>query len=196
MNSAVILAAGESSRMENSPKANLLYRNKTFLENLVVVFQDAGIDPIIVVLGAHVDEVKKNHVNLPVEFIVNTNYQEGQLSSIKESLKLISAESELMIVHLVDHPLIQSNTIMSILFKRTETNASVIIPTYENRRGHPVLFGKEVFSELQNASIHVGAREVVWNHKDDLKEVATNDRGILININSPEEYRKWCENEL
>ena len=196
MNSAVILAAGESSRMENSPKANLLYRNKTFLENLVVVFQDAGIDSIIVVLGAHVDEVKKNHVNLPVEFIVNTNYQEGQLSSIKESLKLISAESELMIVHLVDHPLIQSNTIMSILFKRTETNASVIIPTYENRRGHPVLFGKEVFSELQNASIHVGAREVVWNHKDDLKEVATNDRGILININSPEEYRKWCENEL
>ncbi len=196
MNTAVILAAGESSRMENSPKANLLYRNKTFLENLVVVFQDAGIDSIIVVLGAHVDEVKKNHVNLPVEFIVNTNYQEGQLSSIKESLKLISAESELMIVHLVDHPLIQSNTIISILFKRTETNASVIIPTYENRRGHPVLFGKEVFSELQNASIHVGAREVVWNHKDDLKEVATNDRGILININSPEEYRKWCENEL
>ncbi len=195
MNTAVILAAGESSRMENSPKANLLYRNKTFLENLVVVFQGAGIDSIVVVLGAHVDEVKKNHVKLPVKFIVNANYQEGQLSSIKESLKVISAESELIIVHLVDHPLIQSNTIMLILSKRTETNASVIIPTYEKRRGHPVLFGKEVFSELQNASNHVGAREVVWNHKDDLKEVATNDRGILININTPEEYRKWCEHE-
>ena len=196
MNSAVILAAGESRRMQNSPKANLVYQGRTFLNHIVSIMNKAGIGQIIVVLGCHIDSVKEQHASLPVKFIVNSEYKSGQLSSIKASLKVISGDTKNLIVHPVDHPLIQTSTVKALLSTRQNTNAPVVIPVYRKIRGHPVLFGSEVFQELADASPDVGAREVVWDHNNDFKEVSTDDEGILININTHEDYEKWCNKEL
>lgn len=195
MNLAVILAAGESRRMQNFPKANLFYQGKTFLTHIVSVMQNAGIDHIIVVLGCHIDSVKEKHSSLPVKFIINSGYKRGQLSSIKASLKEVSSDINNLIVHLVDHPLIQTSTVKALLSTRENSSAPIIIPVFRRKRGHPVLFGREVFQELADASLDVGARAVVWGHKNDLKEIFTDDEGILININTYEDYEKWCKNK-
>ena len=196
MNLAVILAAGESRRMQNFPKANLNYQGKTFLAHIVSVMQNAGVDQIFVVLGCHINSVKEQHSSLPVKFIVNSEYKNGQLSSIKASLKAVSNDINNLIVHLIDHPLIQTSTVKTLLSTRKSTHAPIIIPVCRNKRGHPVLFGREVFQELAGASQDVGAREVVWSHKNDLVEVFTDDEGIIININTPEDYEKWCKKKL
>lgn len=193
MTIAVILAAGESSRMGSNPKANLLYKNKTFLSNIVDTFYRSGLDKVLAVVGKDAEIIKEVNRDLHVEFLTNKEYKKGQLSSIKVSLEHIPQTCESIIIHLVDHPLIQTETVSAILAARISAKAPVIIPVYEKKRGHPVLFGREVFDDLRNAPLDVGARSVVWKHASNIQEISTNDVGITLNVNTPELYQKWCQ---
>lgn len=192
MTIAVILAAGESSRMGSNPKANLIYKNKTFLSNIVDTFYNSGLEKVFAVVGKDADIIKEVNKDLKVEFLTNKEYKKGQLSSIKVSLEHIPQTCDSIIIHLVDHPLILTETVTAILEARNTTKAPVLIPIYEKKRGHPVLFGREVFDDLRNSPLDVGARSVVWKHAQNLKEISTHDVGIILNINTPELYQKWC----
>ena len=193
MTIAVILSAGESSRMESNPKANLLFNDKTFLSIIADIFYKAGLGKIYVVVGKDAELIKKANKDLDVEFLTNKEYKKGQLSSIKVSLEHIPKTCDSIMIHLVDHPLIQKKTVKTILTARKSTNAPVIIPVFKGKRGHPVLFGSEVFDDLKSAPMDVGARSVVWKYAKNVHEIATDDQGILLNINTPELYQKWCQ---
>ena len=106
MISGIVLAAGESRRM-GSPKALLDYQGRTFIENICDAFVTAGVDELIVVLGAHEHEEKiraavPDHRMLQVT--LNPRHRLGQLSSLMAGIHALSSESEAAVVNLVDHP--------------------------------------------------------------------------------------------
>ena len=110
MISGIVLAGGESRRM-GSPKALLDYHGRTFIENICNAFVTAGVDELIVVLGAHEHEEKiraavPDHLTLQVR--VNPRHRLGQLSSLMVGIYALSSESEAAVVNLVDHPLVLS----------------------------------------------------------------------------------------
>jgi len=193
MIAALILAAGESKRMNDFPKANLLIGDKTFLTTIVDVMHSAGINQVYVVLGKDADRIKKKNPNLDVTYVINKEYKKGQLSSIQAVLEVIPRILDSLIIDLVDHPLIKVSTVQSLIKARRTIKVPIIIPTYHEKRGHPVLFGREVFNQLMEAPMDIGARAVVWNNQDALHEIETEDIGIVVDINTPEDYTKWCE---
>jgi molybdenum cofactor cytidylyltransferase len=94
------------------------------------------------------------------------------------------------LVCLVDHPAIASAVIRPLLERLQETSRPILIPTCQGRRGHPVLFHRSLFRELLEAPLEQGARAVVWRHAAEVEEVETGEKGILLDVDRPEDYQE------
>ncbi len=195
MVAALILAAGESSRM-GQDKALLAYHGGTFLESILRTLREAAIARIAVVLGHHASEIQEA-VNLAgAEVVLNPNYHRGQTSSLQMGLKALETEEvEAVVLCLVDHPEISARTVRQIVAAFRDSGAPVVIPTYRGRRGHPVLIGRQLFDELQALGPEAGANKVVRRHREATKFVEVDDPGILLDIDDPESYRRLTKGE-
>ncbi len=191
MISGILLAAGESRRM-GSPKALLLYQGRTFIERICTAFLTAGVDELIVVLGARAAELRQalpTHPSLrPVE---NSRYFQGQLSSLTTGIGALSPESEAAVVNLVDHPLVTAETIKALIDSFRAAPLPILIASYHGRRGHPVLFSSQVYGEILAAPLDQGAKVVVRKDPSRVREIQLDDPGILADIDTPEDYSRY-----
>ncbi len=183
MLAAVILAAGESSRM-GSPKALLSYRGRPFLEHLLEVTRQPRVGLTRVVLGATADQIQSQFQIDPRMLVVNPNWRQGQLSSLQAALRsLPAAITDGILLCLVDHPLITRELIEELVEKFYATGKLIVLPIHNGRRGHPVIFSSQLYPELLAAPVELGARAVVRAHVGDLLEVPTVEEGVVLNLN-------------
>jgi molybdenum cofactor cytidylyltransferase len=191
MVSAIILSAGASGRM-GSPKALLKIGKKTFLQHIIEILTNQSIKQIHVVLGADADEIKPSIAGLSVNVIVNYQWQNGQLSSLIAGLDAIhETQATGVLVWPVDHPIVSGIVINEMINAFENHPDTIIIPKYDERRGHPVIFPQSIFNDLRSAPLNEGARSVVRGNEDMVYEVDTGEEGILINIDTPEYYEKY-----
>ena len=185
MLAAVILSAGASSRM-GRPKALLPYREGTFLGHLIDVTRDPRIGVTRVVLGAGAEEIRAAAKLDPSLVALNKEWEKGQLSSIRAGLRsLEGTEIDGIVLCPVDHPLVSARLVGELVARFYEGKKTIVLPTFNGRRGHPAIFSKTLFGELLAAPVDKGARAVVWAHAGDVLEVPTEEEGILLNINDP-----------
>ena len=186
MLAAVILAAGESSRM-GSPKALLTYQGRPFLEHLLEVTRHPSVGLTRVVLGANAEDIGK-HLRLDsTAVVVNPEWQRGQLSSVQAAVRSLPAGgTDGILLCLVDHPLITATLVGELVEKFYSSGKLIVLPTFKSRRGHPVIFSSRLYEELLNAPIETGARSVVWAHSAEVLEVPTFEQGVVLNLNDPE----------
>ena len=185
----IVLAAGASSRM-GADKALLRWGERTFLEHLRAVLRAAGAEPIHVAAGANAATLEQAVALALGELVVNPAWKQGQLSSLLAGLDSLASQTDAAIVCLVDHPCVSSRLLRSLMEKFRETRRPIVLPTYQGRRGHPVLFAAALFDELRAAPLSVGARFVVHQHIADVLEVPTDEEGILLNTNDPAAYER------
>jgi molybdenum cofactor cytidylyltransferase len=189
MLAAVVLSGGASRRM-GSPKALLSYQGRPFLEHLLDVARHPKIGLRRVVLGANAEPIAKE-VNLALdEIVINEQWEKGQLSSIHAALRSLPAQTDGIILLLIDHPLISSVLVGELIDSFYNSGKSIVLPVYEGRRGHPVIFSSALYQELMNAPLATGARSVVWAHAGDVQIVQTNEEGCVLNLNDPDTLRK------
>jgi molybdenum cofactor cytidylyltransferase len=188
---AVILSAGESSRM-GRPKALLPIDGQTFVERIVTTLKRTPVGKVVVVLGHDADEMKRRIEDLPVEIVVNPDYKLGQLSSLQAAVRYLQMDVSCdgILVHLVDHPYINSALVDLMIQRFYETKKLILVPRCRGKRGHPVIFSRELFAELLAASMDQGAKAVVNAHRDETLEIETEDEGITLDIDTPELYRR------
>ena len=193
---AVILSAGESSRM-GRPKALLPINGQTFIEKIVGALKQTSVGKIIVVLGHSAAEMKPRIEHLPVEILINSDYKLGQLSSLQVAVRNLekTADCDGMLVHLVDNPYIDAKLVENMIDRFRATGKLIVVPLHGTRRGHPVLFSRKLFGELLAAPIDQGAKAVVNAHRDDTLEIDTEDVGITLDIDTPELYRQYVKGE-
>jgi molybdenum cofactor cytidylyltransferase len=187
MLSAVILSGGASQRM-GSPKALLPYQGRPFLEHLIAVTSHPKIGARRIVLGAHA-ELIADAVRLAAdEVVINGEWEKGQLSSIKAGIRSLPAGTDGMILCLIDHPLISATLVDELIerFYLGSTPPPIVLPIYQRKRGHPVIFSSGVYEELMTAPLEQGARSVVWAHAGEVAEVVTLEQGCVLNLNDPE----------
>jgi molybdenum cofactor cytidylyltransferase len=191
MIAAVILSAGESSRM-GRPKALLPIDGQTFIEKIVEALRQAGLEKIIVVIGHNAEGMRQRIAHLPVTILINPDYKDGQLSSLQVAVRHLATDENCrgMLVHLVDHPYIDAG-LVSLLIRRFEDSGKPIaVPRFRGKRGHPVIFASSLFDELLDAPIDQGAKAVVNAHRNETLEMDTEDEGITLDIDTPELYRQ------
>jgi len=187
---AVILSAGASSRM-GRPKALLPYREGTFLEHLIEVTRDPRIGVTRVVLGAGADVIRTVAALDSSVVVLNPNWEQGQLSSIRAGLRSLEGiDVDGIILCPVDHPLVSARLVSDLVERFYLNKKAIVLPTYNTRRGHPVIFSKTLFGELLAAPEEKGARAVVWSHAGDILEAPTDEEGVVLNINDPDMLRR------
>jgi len=171
-------------------KALLRWGERTFLEHLLAVLRAAGAEPLRAVVGGNAAAVEKAVRLGPGELVTNINWERGQLSSLIAGLDSLLSNCEAALVCLVDHPCVSSKLIRALMEKFRETRSAIVVPTFQGRRGHPVLFAASLFDELRAAPPDIGARHVVHQHANDILVVPTEEEGIVLNANDRAAYER------
>src|SRR5271170_8114693 len=185
MLAAAILAAGESRRM-GTPKALLPYRGTTFVQHLMSAARHPRVGIVRVVLGAGADAIRAHLLLDSASVVLNQDWAKGQLSSIQAAVRSFAGhETEGLLLCPVDHPLISGALVNRLIEQFDAGKHAIVVPTFRGRRGHPVIFRASVYDELLAAPSDIGARQVVWAHKEDTAEVPTDEEGVVLNLNDP-----------
>lgn len=196
MIAAVVLSAGESSRM-GRPKALLEIDGETFIEKIVGALKAAPVDKVLVILGHNAEALRRRIEHLPAEILINPDYRLGQLSSLQVAVRRLEPEADCdaILVHLVDHPYIDTKLVKLMIERFYEGRYSIVVPRHGDKRGHPVMFSRRLFGELLDAPMDQGAKAVVNAHRDATLEIDTEDEGITVDIDTPELYRQHVKGD-
>lgn len=173
-----------------SPKALLSYQGRPFLEHLLDVSRHAKIGVRRVVLGADAEPISKEVQLAPEEIVINGDWEKGQLSSIHAALRSLPAQTDGIILFLIDHPLISAALVEELIASFYDSGKPIVLPVCDGRRGHPVIFSSALYEELLNASAETGARSVVWAHAGEIQAVRTNEEGCILNLNDPDTLQR------
>ena len=196
MIAGIILCAGSSSRM-GSPKALLKIGEKPFVQHIVDILHSARILDIAIVLGDKYDEIKQQLNWFSGKIVINEEWQNGQLSSLLKGLECFEHEDyHGVMICPVDCPLFTQSVLVDLLQAFWKSRKGIIVPVYNHKRGHPVIFARIMYDKLKNADPTVGARDVLRKNPDEVFEVESNEEGILINIDTLEAYEEYIINRF
>ena len=191
MIAGIILAAGESERM-GSPKALLTIGEKTFTGHIKDNLIEAGVKPVLIILGYEADTIQKHIGSERAVILLNMDYSKGQLTSIQCGVQYLENHPATgALICPVDTPLFSSKLVQKIVGEGEKDEKGIIIPTFDGRRGHPAFFAKRFFNEILSAPLDQGARWVIRQHPEEVQEIPTDETGILQNINTPEDYKDY-----
>jgi molybdenum cofactor cytidylyltransferase len=186
---AILLAAGESRRM-GYPKPLLKLGSRTFIEVLAAAML-RSVARLIVVVGAHAGAVRDAiPVDPRIALVENPDYLRGQLSSIKAALPHVGPDAVGALIHLADHPMVRAETFAAVIDGCRRLQRPITIARYQGRRGHPVLFARELFGELAAAPDDQGARVVVAADPARVAYVDVDDLGVLTDLDTPEDLER------
>jgi len=190
---AIVLAAGRSSRMGRAKATLPAGDGHTFLTRIVRTFLDADVDDVIVVVGHAADAIAASfsESGLPARFVVNRDYDRGQLSSLLAGLDVIDRPGvTAVLVTLVDVPLVSPATVRAVIDGYRRTRAPIVRPTSGARHGHPLLIDRSIFGALRAADPSTGAKPIVRAHATAAGDIAIDDEGAFTDIDTEEDYRR------
>jgi molybdenum cofactor cytidylyltransferase len=113
-----------------------------------------------------------------------------QIHSLRAALRALDDAVSAVVVAPVDLPHLSAGVVAALIAARERSGAPVVVPVHGGKRGHPVLFARAVFPELQADPLQEGARTVVHAHAATLEEVPVTEPGVLDEVNTPEDFRR------
>jgi len=189
MITAIILAAGQSRRM-GQPKMLLSWGETTVLGQVIVTFQSAGVDDLVVVTGGKRDQVEAL-VGTSTRTVFNPEYEQGEmLSSIQRGLTGLKQGTQAVLIALGDQPQVQERSVRMVMEAYTQSGASIIVPSFLMRRGHPWLVARPLWDEILALRAPESPRDFLNRHADEIHYVIVEDNSILQDLDTPEDYLK------
>ncbi|MDP2719065.1 MAG: molybdenum cofactor cytidylyltransferase [Dehalococcoidia bacterium] len=190
MISVIILAAGESKRMGKT-KQLMVYNGRTLIERAVDVASESVAEETIVVTGHDARLVEKAIKNKAVKIVKNRRYREGMGSSIRTGISSVASDADGVIIMLSDQPGLTPDVINTLVNTFKTKNGGIVVPVYLGTKGNPVLFDIKYREELLNLAGDTGARGVLQGHPADVTEVEISSHGILLDIDTEEDFRRY-----
>ena len=188
MISAILLAAGQSKRM-GEPKQLMPFRQSTIVEQAIDNLLGSAVNEVIVVVGYRAEDVIKAIAAKPIKSAVNPDYEHGMSTSIIAGLKRLHSEVEAVMLALGDQPLVNSQTINRLIDEFRDHDKGIAIPTYQGRRGHPIIFAIKYKEQLLKLKGDVGGRQIIKDHPNDVLEVAVNAESIIADFDTRSDYQ-------
>jgi molybdenum cofactor cytidylyltransferase len=167
---AIVLAAGNSSRLENNPKQLLSWKSRPLLEHVLINVQAVLKDRIVIVLGAHSHTIKMC-INLDsFKTVINPDWQQGMASSIRTGIQSLPKTATAAIILLSDQPLIRTEHFQQLLTTWKNSPTQIVASEYNQSIGVPAIFPNRFFAQLQLLQGDQGAKSLlVKGEKDVIK---------------------------
>lgn len=185
---ALVLAAGMSTRMGATNKLLADLGGETMVRRVVKQVLASRLDDVVVVTGHQHEQVAGELSDLDCRLVQNPLFETGLASTLRAGLAALPASVEAAMIALGDMPKVTVSHINRLLSVYTQSQQQhIVVPTFDGRRGNPVLFARHYFSELRAVTGDKGGRELLRVYNSRVCEVAMDDNSILIDVDEPAE---------
>jgi molybdenum cofactor cytidylyltransferase len=185
---AIILAAGESKRF-GKPKQLLNWFGKSFINQIIENAKNAGLDPIIVVLGSSFDQIKENIINSDDIIIVkNTSWSDGQSTSLIAGLNHLCDENDSFVFLLSDQPQIPELLITNIVSEYRNHKNDIVITEVNEQKLPPILFDRCCSEDILKLKGDQGGKSLLKSHP--FTVINWEDERLLIDVDTDSDYKK------
>jgi molybdenum cofactor cytidylyltransferase len=178
----VIIAAGSSSRL-GQPKQLLVFEGETLLQRAIRQANEADTEPVLVVLGAHRQQIESGVDLSAVSVIVNPDWEEGMAASIRVAILALrerASETAGILLMVCDQPAVTAEHLCAMLAAFEQDRNSAIASVYAGKRGIPAIFPRASFAELLALRGDSGARGLLSDPNRKVIELALEGGGIDI----------------
>ena len=185
---ALILAAGQSRRM-GAFKPLLPFGDQTVVEFCITNLRTAGINQIVVVVGHRADEIEKRLQSANVSFALNSDPHSEMSVSIARGVEQVGKDAKALLIALVDHPAVPTDTIKQII-DEWKRGAPLVQPEYNGRGGHPVLIDLKYREDLLHLDPQKGLRVIFDAHRDKVRRVLVDSPYVARDMDTWEDYQR------
>ena len=198
MISSILLAAGQSLRMKGENKLTKKIDEVPLIKYAIKNILGSSVDELIIVLGYEKEIIEKIiEDNKKIKIIYNKDFMSGIASSIKIGLENISKKSESFFISLGNMPNVNQNIYNKLIKSKNSYNKKlnlkhkkeIIIPTFENQYGNPILFSKFMKEKIMKIKGDDDAKEVIQLNKDKILNIPFAQDGILLNFNTEDSFK-------
>jgi len=187
MISAILLAAGQSKRMNGENKLTKKIQGNPLIKLSVKNILASSTNELIIVLGYQKEIVEKLiDKNEKIKFVFNKDFESGMASSVKVGLNHLSKDTEAFFICLGDMPMVNSDIYNQLIKSRNQKN--IIVPTYNAQQGNPVLFDKSMKEKVLNITGDVGAKKILELNKDKISNLEINNQNISKSFNTQDDF--------
>ena len=184
---AVVLAAGRSTRMGGPNKLLADIARRPLVRIAAEEALASRAKPVIVVTGHQREQVETALAGLPVQFVHNPDFADGLGTSVRAGIAAVPVDADGAIVCLGDMPQVDAGLIDRLIAAfDPDQGALVVMPTFEGRRGNPVLWSRRFFPDLMAIEGDVGARHLIGRYSEAVVEVPLAGKAALVDVDTPE----------
>lgn len=194
-NWAIILAAGSSRRM-GTQKLLLPFGKSTIIETVVDNVLSSSLDQVLVVLGPGQEKIRNALGKRPVQFCHNKDHEKGMLSSVICGIRALPDDAAAALIFLGDQPGIPPAVTNRVIEAYDDELFGIVIPVYDHRRGHPLLVDMKYRKKIEQLDLEEGLRALRHHFPQDVLEVEVIEPGILVDIDTREDYRKATKGNI
>ena len=189
MISAILLAAGQSKRMQGQNKLLKKYKKKYLINHILNTLVKSKVKNIFLVLGFQNLKVRKIIIKSEkIKCIYNKKYKSGLSSSIQTGLKKISKKNiGFLIVH-ADMPLVSKRIINVLCSAVKNKNKEIFVPVYKKKLGNPLAFKYSMIKSLQKIKGDRGAKKLIKSNKSKVQLVKMKSKSILIDFDQLKDF--------
>jgi xanthine dehydrogenase accessory factor len=184
MISAIVLAAGQATRFGRC-KQLMPVGGKALLDRVLDNLRASKIDDVVVVLGAHAEEIRERISFDGARVVMNPDYAQGMSTSIQAGLRALPESAEAAMIVLADQPFVMPRTLDRLADEYRRVRPKVLVPTYDDARGNPVIVSRSLFGEMMNIRGDIGCRAIFGGHE--VMTLPVDDRGVTMDIDTMED---------
>lgn len=191
---AVVLMAGRSNRMLEGNKLLMTLGDTgvSVAERTIQSVVSAGYESIVVVTGHDSDKLRTVLMNFDVQWTHNVRYNDGMGTSIAQAFGRIDSWDAALIV-LGDMPFVSVATLQLLREISTQHPNQIIAPSFNGRRGQPVIFPVRFFNDLKECTGDLGGKRILQSHPESVKFVDVEDEAIHWDVDTAEMLNRYVE---
>ena len=203
---AIVLAAGEARRF-GGPKLIMPFGASTVIGCVASALARAGVEPIIVVVGANRAEIEGALAGADVQLVLrsegasllrrvaiveNPDPSRGMLSSVQVGVAAVPESAVRFVIALADQPRLRAEDITRLIGEMARSGKGIARPVHGGKRGHPVVFASCYRNEILALPPEATLRDVIHRHLDDVVEVGVASDAFVRDIDTQEQYQdEW-----
>jgi len=193
--SAILLAAGESLRMGEVNKLELLVDGMPLLRRTAEMLLASNLKKVVVVLGHEAEKMRAILKDLPLNFVENDAYRDGQMTSVYKGLLSLSEVCDGVMICLSDQPLLKTedvNVLIEAFGKRSY--GSILVPAFKGKRGNPIIFDYLHRQEILNGERNLGCKKLIEKNPEEVNVFEMNNDNVVFDLDTPKQYSAYTEN--